>query len=113
MTMRTYWCVLTQKKKPLLGKVFYDPVHEFSSALDIEVGYTVQAAFLNGMKQYAGDYANPAEYQMNVYDSQGGICRLPNFTAPADAATGPDAGTLTGYADEHLIAELARRIRQR
>ena len=97
----------------MFGKVSYNPVHWFNSALDIDLGYTVQAAFLNGLKQYAGEYADPAGYQMNVYDAQGGTLRLPTFTAPADASMGPESGTLRGFADEHLIAELARRLRQR
>jgi hypothetical protein len=113
MTLRTFWCVIGRKKTPLFGSVRYDPVHQFNSALDIELGYTVQAAFLNGLRQYAGYDADPADYQMNVYDSPGGTCRLPDFTAPPDASTGPAGDTLRGFADEDLIAELARRLRQR
>jgi hypothetical protein len=111
--MRTYWCVITKKKENLWSGVRYSPTGGGqNSALDIDRGYTVQAAFLHLLKQVVGEHADPAEYRMNVYDAPGGICRLPDFTAPADAAL-LDGDTLRGYADEHLIAELARRLQQR
>jgi hypothetical protein len=111
MTLRTYWCVVTQQRANWRGKVIYDPAIERSSALDIEAGYTVQAAFLNLVRQHGGPDADPGQYLMNVYDAPGGVIRLPDFTAPADAAVNPDS--LRGYADEHLIAELGRRLQQR
>jgi len=113
VALRTFWCVLHEKKKTIFGKVFWDQVHQFSSALDIEVGYTVQAAFLNGLHQHAGWDADPSQYLMTVYDTQGGTVRLTDFTAPADASTGPAGDTLRGFSDEDLIAEPGRRLRQR
>ncbi len=114
MTLRTYWCVLLRKRTTSVrGRVVFDQVaSEFNSALDLELGYTVQAAFLNGVRQRGGQDADPSDYRMNVYDAPGGVLVLPDFTAPADAAMSPD-GSLRGYADEHLISELARRLRQR
>jgi len=113
VALRTYWCVLTRKRlTSVKSRVVFDRVAgEFSSAMDLELAYTVQAAFRNGLKQIAGEDADPSDYRMNVYDAPGGVLSLPDFTAPADPGVYQGSGSLRDVADEMLIGELARRLR--
>ena len=116
MALEKYWCVFTRKRVTTWrGKILFDPVGppgEMNLVMDLKAGYTMQAAFLHGLRQFAGADADLSEYRMNVYDTPGGEIRMPDFTAPADPAVNPD-GPLRGVASEHLIAELTRRLRER
>lgn len=81
--------------------------------LDDGMGYTVRAAFFHGVRQHGGEYADAAEYRMDVYDTADGSVAVAGFTVSSDAAVHLPAGSLADYGDDDLIGELARRLNGR
>jgi hypothetical protein len=117
MTLTNHWCVIGKRKETALRqRTLFPPVSWFSCELDLGEGmeYTVRAAFFHGVRQHGGEYADAAEYRMDVYASSADDhALLPGFTVPADAAVDRPAGSLADYGDDELISELARRLRGR
>jgi hypothetical protein len=117
MALRMYWCVLSrQGTTAVRGKIVFRPVTQFSCEMDLGegMGYTVRAAFLNGIRQAGGDEADTGVYRMDVYDDAGySQILLEAFTVPPDAAVLLPAGSLAEYADDQILSELARRLGSR
>src|SRR3989442_15797584 len=66
MALRMYWCVLSrQGTTAVRGKIVFRPVTQFSCEMDLgeSMGYTVRAAFLNGIRQAGGDEADTGVYR--------------------------------------------------
>lgn len=114
MALRAYWCVLSRRRTTAVrSRVVFSQVDQFSCELDLDLSHTIRAAFLNGLRQHAGDDADPGEYRMYVYSDPGyREVVLSDFTVPpADA--NQVGGPLEGYSDDELLSELAWRLRGR
>jgi hypothetical protein len=116
MALMTYRCVLfRQATTAVRGKTVFREVDRFSCELDLSegMGYTIRAAFLNGVKQTGGDEADIGEYRMDVYSiAEDDQVLLGGFTVPPDAMRRP-AGSLADYSDDEVMSELAWRLRGR
>jgi hypothetical protein len=115
MALRVYWCVLSRRGTTAIrGRTVFNQVDQFTCELDPDMSYTVRAAFLNGLRQHAGEDADPGEFRMYIYADPGySQVVLSDFTVPppADAFWGADS--LEGYSDDQILSELAWRLRGR
>ena len=114
MALRTYWCVLSRKRTTAVrSRTVFSQVDQFSCEPDPDLSHSIRAAFLNGLRQYAGDDADPGEYRMYVYGDPGySEVVLSDFTVLPAAAYRAE-GSLEGYSDDELLSELAWRLRSR
>ena len=115
MTLRTYWCVLTQMGTTAIrDKTVFREVDGFSYDLDLDegTGSAIRAALVTGVKQCGGEEADVCEYRLNILDAQDGQVLRRNYAAsPEGVYRAPDS--LADYTDDQLISELARRLRNR
>lgn len=113
MTLRTYWCVLSQANRRRSGKLDWNDGDGFNCDLDLDVeGGTLsglRAALITGIQQAGGDEAATEWYRLNVYDREGER-RVRDYVAPHDS---PPPASLAEYTHGQLIAELARRLNGR
>jgi hypothetical protein len=97
MALRTYWCVLSRKRTTAVrGRIVFGQVDQFTCELDLDLSHTIRAAFLNGLRQHAGEEADPGEYRMYVWGARLVSHRCGSPPPGREAARGAGPGRRLG-----------------
>ena len=110
MTLRTYWCVLTQMGTTAIrGKTVFREVDGFSYDLDLDegTGSAIRAALVTGVKQCGGEEADVSEYRLNILDAQDGQVLRRNYAASPEGCLYRAPDSLADYTDDQLISEMS------
>jgi hypothetical protein len=116
MTLRTYWCVLSEKGTTAIrGRTVFREVDGFSYDLDLDegTGAAIRAALITGIKQRGSEEADVSEYRLSILDAEYGQVLLHDYAASPERTTYWSPDSLADYTDDQLISELARRLRNR
>ncbi|MGH3188207.1 MAG: hypothetical protein ACRDOL_13235 [Streptosporangiaceae bacterium] len=115
MALRNYPCILLRANPPRSGKTDFREVDRYTFEMDLEdgMGYTIRAALVHGAIRNGGPEADIGQYRLTILDPDKNRVRIPQWAASPEPVTGRPAGSLADCTDDHLIGELARRLRGR
>lgn len=124
MAAREYPCILRRLRTPLFGSPRWE---EISNPLPVPINLASMPSKMNALLDAIDRYGNAnsriGDYELCVLDDDGNVFHTIQATSDqlrlhrngyrVNVADGTAPGSLAGYSDEQLIAELRRRLADR